>query len=158
MGHFRGFHESGRIPVAEAGGRVEFHDGAAQPGVAFRQPVHQRERGDSVDGAAGLHLQPRAVQLILHRGHGQQAVALFFEVAENPLGEGVFADRLADPVKVGIGQDQSGVVGPDQAQKIVVACLWRSNCRETGNGLPEAGKTCDLAEQYPACDDAPHCR
>ena len=123
-----------RIPVAEVGGRVQFHDRAAQPGIALREAVHQRQREDAVDGFARLLLQTRAVQLVLDRRDGEEAVALLFHIAVDAAGERVVADQRPETLQFGIGEQQTRVFGTQRAQGIFSAGL----CPDGGSrGLAE---------------------
>jgi len=98
--------------------RVQFEHRAAQPGIAAGKPVHERERSDPVDGAAGLELQARPGKLVLDGRNGKDAVALLFEIAVDAFGDGVFAGEDTDAVEIGIEQDEARVCGPELMERI----------------------------------------
>ena len=100
------------VPVFEGSRCVEFEHGAAQPGIAAGEPIHQGQRCDAVDCAARLGLEARPGEFVLDGRDGKEAIALFFEVAVDAFGDGVFAGQDADAVEIGVEQNQARVRGP----------------------------------------------
>ena len=149
VSHLGGIDQSAGIPVSERGSGVHFLHGASKPRVAPGEPVHERERNDSIDGAPRLYLQPGANQPVFDWWNGEKPVAFLFKIAVNVLSPIVLPNQKPNAIEIGIDQDEARVGRPKLSQRIAIRGRAQvgMKIRLSERGLGQRGQTRGVPER-----------